>query len=72
MLKDTSRLRVIQIWFAAIVVVVTTGVAFGLEMGAGTAALLFGASLVPPAIVVLLWPKVQAETVAEILHDRRV
>ena len=69
MLKDMTRSRVIQVWFAAVALVVVVSVAFGAAVTVGTGALLLALSLVPPAIVLLLWPGVQPPTAAEVLHD---
>jgi hypothetical protein len=73
MLKDMTRSRLIQIWFAAIALVVVAGVAFGAAVTVGTGAVLLALCLVPPLIVLMLWPGVQPPTVAEVLHgaDRR-
>ena len=43
MLKDMTRSRLIQGWFAAVVLVVTAGIAFGVAVTVGTGALLAGA-----------------------------
>jgi hypothetical protein len=74
MLKGTTRARVIQIWFVGVVVVVAGAVVFGAGVTASTAAVLLVLCVVPPAIVLFLWPGVQSPTVAEVLHevDRRV
>lgn len=74
MLKDVTRARVIQIWFAAVVVAVVCGVVVGASVTASTTAVLLALCLVPPTIVLFLWPGVQPPTVAEVLHgvDRRV
>ena len=69
MLKDMSRSRVIQVWFAAIALIVATGAAFGVSVTLGTGALLLALCLVPPAILLMLWPRVPPPTVAELLHD---
>ena len=73
MLKDMTRSRVIQVWFAAVTLVVVAGIAFGASIAVGTGALLLALSVVPPAIVLMLWPAPQPVTVAEVLHgvDRR-
>ena len=69
MLKDTTRSRLIQVWFAAVALVVAAGVAFGAAVTVGTGVLLLALCLVPPAIVLLLWQGVPLQTVAEVLHD---
>lgn len=73
MLKDMTRSRVIQIWFAAVTLIIVAGVAFGVAVSVGTGVLLLAMCLVPPAIVLLVWPGVQPATVADVLHeaDRR-
>lgn len=73
MLRNVTRARVIRLWFAVIALAVVTAVAFGAEVTVGTAAMLLALSLVPPAIVVALWPTEQALTAAEVLRgaDRR-
>ena len=68
MLKKT-RSRLIQIWFAAVALVVVAGVALGASVTVGTGAMLLALCLVPPAILLMLWPAVQPPTVAEVLHD---
>ncbi len=69
MLKDMTRSRVIQVWFAAVALVVVACIAFGADMTIGTWALLLGLCFVPPAIVLLLWPGAQPPTAAEVLRD---
>ena len=68
MLNDMTRSRLIQVWFAAVALVVFAGIALGAAMTIGTGALLFGMCLVPPAIILMLWPRVQTLTIAEVLH----
>jgi hypothetical protein len=70
MLKDMTRSRLIQAWFAGVALVVVAGVAFGAAVTVGTGAMLLALSLVPPAIVLLLWPGVQPLTAADVLHGR--
>lgn len=68
MLKDMTRARLIQIWFAAVAVAAIIAVAVGVNFTASNAAVLLALCLAPPAIVLLLWP-VYSPTVAEVLHD---
>lgn len=70
MLKDMTRSRLIQVWFAAVALVVVAGVAFGAAVTVSTGAMLLALSLVPPAIVFLLWPGVQPLTAADVVHGR--
>jgi hypothetical protein len=69
MLVNITRSTLIQSWFAAVVLVAVTIVALGTDMTLGTAGLLLALSLVPPAIVMMLWPGPQAATAAEVLRD---
>ena len=73
MLKNMTRSRLIQMWFAAITVVIVAAVAFGAEVTVGTGSMLLALSLVPPAMILLLWPGPQTVTAAEVLRgpDRR-
>jgi len=68
MLKDMTRSRLIQVWFAAVLLVVVTSIALGMAVTSSTGAMLLMLSLVPPAIVLLLWPVVQPITASEVLH----
>ncbi len=69
MLQHMTRSKAIQIWFAAVALITVAGVAFGASITIGTAALLAAVCLVPPAIILVVWPAVQPQTVAEVLHD---
>jgi hypothetical protein len=73
MLRDVTRSRLIQVWFVAIALVAAGVVAFGPAVALGTGAMLFVVSLVPPAILLALWPEAQSPTASDILHgtDRR-
>lgn len=73
MWTDMTRSRLIQVWFAAISLAVVAAMVVGATVTVGTAAMLCALSLVPPAIVLVLWPGVQPLTAAEVLHgsDRR-
>ena len=65
-----TRSKWIQLWFATISLVVVAAVALGLTVTIGTALILIGLSLVPPAILLVLWPGVQAATAADVLYGR--
>lgn len=73
MLKNMTRSRVIQVWFAVVLLIVVASIALGASLTVGTGAMLLALSLVPPAIVLALWPGVQPPTVQDVLHggDRR-
>ena len=69
MLKAMSRNRLVGIWFAAVAVIIASVVAMGVNVGVSTTALLLALSLVPPAIILILWRDAPPQTVGEILHD---
>ena len=73
MLSNLSRTTVIQVWFAAVALVVVAAVAFGAEMKVSTRGMLLTLSLVPPLIVFLLWPAAQSLTAGDVIRgtDRR-
>jgi len=71
MLKNMTRTRLIQIWFTAMLLVVVAAIAVGARMTVGTGAMLLALCLVPPAIILALWPGVQPPTASEILHDTK-
>ena len=73
-MKQMSRSRVIQVWFAAVTLVLVAAVTIGTPMTIGTGAVLLALSVVPAAIVFKLWPGPEPATVAEVLYgpvDRR-
>jgi hypothetical protein len=69
MLKNVTRSRLIQVWFVAVLLVAVAGMAFGMSVTVSTGAMLFAMSLVPPAMVLLLWPGVQSPSVRDVLRD---
>lgn len=68
MLSNIGRMRVIQVWFAAVALVVVATMTFGAQVKAGTGGLLLTLSLIPPLIVFLLWPTPQALTAGDVLR----
>jgi hypothetical protein len=71
-LKNMTRSRLIQVWFAAVVLGVLAGIALGASVTIATGVMLLALSLVPPAIVLMLWTGAQAPRAAEVLRvDRR-
>ena len=69
-LREMTRSKLIQGWFAIMSLVVAATVAGGVTVTIGTAAILVALSLVPPAIVLALWPGVQPMTAADVLYGR--
>jgi hypothetical protein len=51
MLKDTTRSRSIQVWFAAIALVVVAAAELGASVTVGMGAVLMTLCLVPPALI---------------------
>jgi hypothetical protein len=56
------------VWFAAVLLVAVAGMALGISVTVSTGAVLLALSLVPPAIVLLLWPGGQPLTASQVLH----
>lgn len=69
MLKHMTRSKLIVIWFSAVALAVVAVIAFGVAVTIGTGALLLAMCLVPPLLVVMLWPTGGSPTIAEVLHD---
>ncbi|HKT79836.1 MAG TPA: hypothetical protein VJP86_06420 [Vicinamibacterales bacterium] len=69
MLKDTTRSNVIAIWFSAAALVIVSMMAFGVAVTMDTGAFLVAMSLVPPLLVVMLWPISGPPMIAEELLD---
>ena len=69
MLKRMTRSRLIQVWFAAAALIVVAALAMGASVTVETGVLLSTLCLVPPVIVLMLWPGVQPPTVGEVLRD---
>jgi hypothetical protein len=69
MLKNLTRSRLIQVWFAAVALVVAGSIALGVSVTSSTAVMLLALALVPPVIVLMLRPGDQPQTVAQVLHD---
>lgn len=68
MVKDVTRSRLIQVWFGAIAMAAAMAVSLGASVTVGTGFLLFAMCLVPPAIVLMLWPGAEVPTAADVLH----
>ena len=69
MRTDMTRSRVIQTWFAAVALVVVAALALGASVTISTGGMLLALCLVPPAILLKLWPGKQRQTVGEVLRD---
>ena len=69
MLKEISRARLVGFWFAAVAVIIASLVAMGVNVSVSTTAFLLVLSLVPPAVMLLVWHRDSPPTVAEILYS---
>jgi len=69
MVRDMSRAKLMQISVAAVVLVAVASVVLGARVTVATAAALLAVCLVPPAILLVLWPGAEPPTIAEVLHD---
>ncbi len=69
MVREMSRARLVQIWVAAVALVAVASIVLGARMTIATAAALLAVCLGPPAILLLLWPRAETATIAEVLHD---
>ena len=69
MLKAISPNRLLGFWFAAIAVIIASVVAMGVNVAVSTTALLLTLSLVPPAIIWLLWRGDAPPTARDIMYS---
>jgi hypothetical protein len=69
MIKNMTRSKLIRIWFSAVGLVIVASIALGTAVTIGTGALLLAMCLVPPLLVVMLWPNGGPPTIAEVIHD---
>ncbi len=69
-MMNITRTRVLQIWFAVVAVLVAVAMMFGSPMTGNTATMLVLVSLIPPVMVLMLWPRDLAPTAADVLYDR--
>ncbi len=67
-MNNLTRSKMIQIWFAAVLLMIAAAITFGVAMTATTGAMLFVMSLVPPTVLLLLWPTAEPVTISEVLR----
>jgi len=63
MVKGITRNRLVGFWFAAVAVIIATVIVTGVHVGVATTALLLALSLVPPGIILALWPEGRQPTI---------
>ena len=66
-----TRARVIQGWFAGVTFIIVACIAFDVASTLAAIVTLLAVSLVPPIILLMLWPGVQAPTAHDVLHGAR-
>ena len=69
MLKNMSRGRLAGMWVAGVIVVAAVSIVTGTRVTVSNGELWLVACLVPPAIMLLVWPASQPPSVAELLHS---
>ena len=69
MLKDITRNRLVGFWFAAVAVLIASVVAMDVNVAVSTTVLLLAMSMVPPAILLLLWRGAAQPTAREIMYS---
>lgn len=68
MLKGISRTQFVELWFGAVAVIIASIIAMGVNVGVAAVASLLTMSLVPPAIMWLVWRGAPSPTVGELLY----
>jgi hypothetical protein len=63
-----TRWRLITAWYAAVALVIVAALALGAAVAVSTGAMLLALALVPPMLVIMLWPGVQPLTASEVIH----
>jgi hypothetical protein len=63
------RSRLAGIWVFSVVVLAASSVVLGLSVTASTALLWLVACVVPPGVMLMVWPSAPPLTVAELLHS---
>jgi fatty acid desaturase len=62
-----TRSRLITTWYAAVALVVVAALALGAAVTVSTGAMLLALAIVPPVLVVMLWPVAQPLTASEVI-----
>jgi hypothetical protein len=68
MLNRFSRAQLVGGWFVAVVAIFACSVAAGASTTANAGELWLATCLVPPVVMLLVWPAAPTLTVAELLH----
>ena len=70
-IRRLTRMRVIQIWFAGVLLAGVAAIASGVAVTVGTVVTLLAVCLAPPAVLLMLWPSDTVSTMAEAIHDAK-
>jgi hypothetical protein len=65
-----SRTRVIELWIIGVVLAALVAFVFGSGATGTTIALLVALALVPPALILMLWPGARTVTARDVLYGR--
>jgi hypothetical protein len=69
MLTNISRTKLIEMWMAAIVVIMACSVVAGVNLTITTGPLWFVAAVVPPGVLLLLWHGAPPQTAAALMYS---
>jgi hypothetical protein len=63
------RTRLALLWVALVIVIAACGVVYDVTFTASTASLWLMAVLIPPGVMLLVWPSAPPVTIAELLYS---
>ena len=63
------RTRLALLWVAVVIVIAACGVVYDVTFTASTASLWLMAVLIPPGVMLLVWPSAPPVTIAELLYS---
>jgi hypothetical protein len=63
-----TRARLITTWYTAAALVVVAALALGAAVTVSTGAMLLALAMVPPMLVILIWPGVHPLTASDVIH----
>ena len=69
MMKDMTRSKAIQIWFAAVALIAAAMFSYGVNLTLWTWTVMLAVCLVPPTFLFMLWNDGQSRTIAEVIYD---
>ena len=69
--NSLTRAGVIQVWFAGVILIIVASIALDVVSTMAAIGSMLAVSLVPPIILLVLWPGVQLPTAHDVLHSAR-